>query len=117
MTRTNRTHFIIVVLLGLVAAALAYLAFTQVGVPWYFTWLIFWSVVAFFYYGFDKQQAQQGNWRVPEVVLHGLALLGGFIGAWLGMTVFHHKNRKPVFVIVMVVSAVIHGLLYWGWIR
>ncbi len=117
MTRTNHTHFIIVIMLGLVAAALAYLVSEKAGVPWYFTWLIFWSLVTFFYYGFDKQQAKQGNWRVPEVVLHGLALLGGFVGGWLGMMFFHHKNRKPMFVIVLLISAVVHALLYWGWIR
>ena len=50
----------------------------------YLIWLILISVITFFVYGYDKFQAKSGGWRVPEKVLHGLALAGGFMGGWIG---------------------------------
>ena len=35
--------------------------------------------------------------RVPEMVLHILALAGGSLGAWLGMRLFRHKTVKGSF--------------------
>ena len=33
------------------------------------------------------------KWRIRETVLLGLAVLGGSIGAWLGMMVWNHKTQ------------------------
>ena len=70
-------------------------------------WLLVAGIVTFLFYGFDKAQSRRGGWRVPELVLHGMSLLGGFLGAALGMAVFNHKTRKPQFLIVIVLSGVI----------
>ncbi len=77
------------------------------GLPPYVDWLAGWSVAAFGAYAVDKTQAVRAGWRVPENVLHGLALVGGAAGAWAGMLVFRHKIRKPVFLVVLVVASVI----------
>ncbi len=45
----------------------------------------------------DKQKARNGDWRIPEALLMGVAALGGSLGAWLGMYLFHHKTRHPKF--------------------
>ena len=58
---------------------------------------IFLNVITFFVYGLDKLKAVQRWWRIPEVVLLGLAAAGGSVGAYLGMLVFRHKTRKPLF--------------------
>ena len=50
------------------------------------------NVVTFFMYGIDKWKAKKSKWRIPEATLLGLAVLGGSIGAWLGMKVWHHKT-------------------------
>ena len=71
-----------------------------------FLWLFGLSVVTFAVYGWDKAQAQRAARRVPERSLHLLAVAGGFVGGWLGMFVFHHKTRKPVFKVVLAVSTV-----------
>ena len=50
------------------------------------------NVVTFFMYGVDKWKAKRSKWRIPEATLLLLAVLGGSIGAWLGMKVWHHKT-------------------------
>jgi uncharacterized membrane protein YsdA (DUF1294 family) len=84
----------------------------------YWIWLAVASVITFLLYGFDKARSKNGGWRVPEIVLHGLALVGGFPGGWAGRSVFRHKTKKGIFVFVLVVSTAIHlGLAYWLFIR
>ncbi|MBL8726460.1 MAG: DUF1294 domain-containing protein [Planctomycetes bacterium] len=49
-------------------------------------------------YGFDKWRARRpGARRVPERTLLWLVLLGGWVGAWLGMAWFRHKTQKASF--------------------
>jgi len=55
-------------------------------------YLIAINVVAFFLYGIDKWKAKRSKWRISEATLLGLAVIGGSIGAWLGMKVWHHKT-------------------------
>ena len=45
----------------------------------------------------DKQKAKHGKWRISEKALIGAALLGGSIGAILGMNFFRHKTKHPKF--------------------
>ncbi len=69
-------------------------------------YLAFINVVTFFMYGIDKwrstsgrllptgrKKAKNSKWRIRETALLGLAVLGGSIGAWLGMKVWHHKTQ------------------------
>lgn len=57
------------------------------------------NILAFAVYGIDKNKAEKHKWRIPEAVLITLAVLGGTVGAFAGMLVFHHKTNKPKFVI------------------
>ena len=61
-------------------------------------WLIAINIVTFAVYGIDKGKARRGAWRVPEKTLFLLPLLGGSLGALLGMRVFHHKTKHWYFV-------------------
>lgn len=74
-------------------------------------WLVAISLVTFCYYGFDKYRARSNGDRIPEVVLHGLAILGGTLGAYLGMWFFRHKTIKSSFRFVFWFIAVFQGLL------
>ena len=60
-------------------------------------WLVGINLTAFGYYAFDKQRAKENGRRVPEVVLHGLSLLGGSLGAFAAMQLFRHKTIKGPF--------------------
>lgn len=55
------------------------------------------SVVTFLVYGVDKWRAKKAQWRISETTLLGLAVIGGSIGAWFGMKVFHHKTLHKKF--------------------
>ena len=43
------------------------------------------NVVTFLVYGIDKWKAKQGSWRISEATLLLLAVIGGSIGALLGI--------------------------------
>ena len=86
-------------------------------------YLVVINVVTFFVYGIDKwrstsgrllptgrKKAKKSKWRVSEATLLGLAVVGGSIGAWLGMKTWHHKtlHRKfrfgvPLILVVQIV--------------
>ena len=61
-------------------------------------WLAVINLLTFIVYGADKRRARKGKWRVPEKTLFLLPVLGGSIGALLGMRVFHHKTKHWYFV-------------------
>ena len=96
----NRPALIGSVVAGLIAFGLL----VVLGVSVLVAWLVGWSLPAFAMYGIDKRQARSGGWRVPEAVLHGLALVGGVVGAWVGRLVFHHKTREPIFLVILVAA-------------
>ena len=61
-------------------------------------WLAVINLLTFIVYGADKRRARKGKWRVPEKTLFLLPLLGGSIGALLGMRTFRHKTKHWYFV-------------------
>jgi uncharacterized membrane protein YsdA (DUF1294 family) len=95
---------------ALVALGLIFLT----SLDWYIIWLLAWSAATFMLYGYDKQRAQRGGGRVPEIVLHGMALAGGAGGAWAGMFGFRHKVRKQSFWAVLIIASLIQlALLFF----
>ena len=60
-------------------------------------YLIVINIVTFQVYGIDKWKAKQGSWRISEATLLILAVIGGSIGALLGMRVWHHKTMHKKF--------------------
>ena len=60
-------------------------------------YLILMNAAAFLLMHTDKQKAKKKKRRIPEVTLLGSAILGGSIGALLGMYIFRHKTRNPRF--------------------
>ena len=55
------------------------------------------NAVTFIVYGIDKYKAKKAKWRISEATLLLLAVLGGSIGAWMGMKVWHHKTMHKKF--------------------
>lgn len=67
------------------------------------------NLFTFFAYGKDKHNAQTGRWRIPEIQLHTLELLGGTIGAVAGQNFFHHKNRKKAYMATFFATIIIQA--------
>ena len=68
------------------------------------------NLVTFCLFGLDKWKARHNQWRIPEDILLGLAIIGGSVGAWAGMSFFNHKTRHlkfrmglPIIIIVQIV--------------
>ena len=55
------------------------------------------NTVTFLFYGFDKYKAKKRRWRISEATLLTLAVIGGSIGAWTGMQIWHHKTMHKKF--------------------
>lgn len=55
------------------------------------------SAVTLLLYGWDKLCAKWNKRRIRETVLLTLPLLGGALGALLGMLLFRHKTRHWYF--------------------
>jgi uncharacterized membrane protein YsdA (DUF1294 family) len=60
-------------------------------------YLVIINIIAFIVYGIDKLKAKQGKWRITEATLLLLAIIGGSIGAWCGVKVWHHKTLHKKF--------------------
>ncbi|MCR5190559.1 MAG: DUF1294 domain-containing protein [Bacteroidales bacterium] len=76
------------------------------------------NLVTFFIYGIDKFKSKRAKWRVPEATLLGLAAVGGSIGAWLGMKLWHHKTLHKKFrygiPLILIAQIAIVLLAVWG---
>ena len=72
------------------------------------------NLVAFFMYGIDKWKARRSKWRISETMLLVLAVVGGSIGAWLGMKTWHHKtlHKKFRFGVPLILTVQILLLIY-----
>ena len=55
------------------------------------------NIVTFLLYGIDKYKAKKGRWRISEATLLTMAAIGGSIGAWAGMRLWHHKTMHKKF--------------------
>ena len=73
------------------------------------------NVITFMVYGIDKLKAKKGKWRIPEATLLLLAIVGGSIGAWIGMKVWHHKtmHKKFKYGVPLILMIQIGLYLYW----
>ena len=105
----QRFGLLTVVLILVVGSAV----YASVNTQWsaYLAWIATLSIVTFVWYGYDKGQSKRDGQRVPESILHLLALLGGFPGAWLGRWIFRHKTHKGFFILVLVASTILHLFL------
>ena len=77
---------------------------------YFILYLIIINIIAFLAMYIDKRKAKYGKWRIQEQSLFILALIGGSIGAIIGMNIFRHKTKKlrfsigfPIILILQIV--------------
>lgn len=74
------------------------------------TYLVIINISGFVLCGIDKRRSKTKAWRVRETTLFNIALLGGSIGLFLGMKLFHHKTKHKsftIFVPVIIITQVL----------
>ena len=49
--------------------------------------------------GLDKLNAIYKHFRIPEKVFFILSFIGGSLGTFIGMFIFHHKTKKMKFLL------------------
>ena len=104
--------------------------FAFIGNPWALLgcYLLVMNLITFFVFGIDKWKAKrkrthESTRRVPEKTLFLLSILGGSVGALLGMRVWHHKTLHRSFRIgiplILILQIVLPAWLwlYWNVIR
>lgn len=77
-------------------------------------WLLAWTILAFALMGIDKALARAERRRIPEKTLFLSAILGGSIGALLGMYLFRHKTLHRSFRLGMPAILIAQLLLAGG---
>jgi uncharacterized membrane protein YsdA (DUF1294 family) len=88
-------------------------AFSPFNQNLHVSWVIGISITLFGLYGYDKGQAKSNGKRIPEINLHGISLIGGFIGGLVGMYFFRHKTKKKAFLTVILASAALHVIIFF----
>ena len=82
-------------------------------------YLLIINALTFFVYGIDKLKAKKGKWRISEATLLLPAIIGGSIGAWLGIKVWRHKTMHKKFkygvpaIIVLQVATIAAIFISW----
>jgi len=82
---------------ALILTIIFLISFSSISLSIIISYLISINLVTFLYYGFDKMIAGSESVRIPELVLHSLALAGGSPAGLLAQKLFHHKTIKTSF--------------------
>ena len=79
------------------------------------------NITSFLLCGIDKYKAKKGRWRISEATLLLMAVIGGSIGAWVGMRIWHHKTMHKKFkygipvIIIFQVALAVYLLINIDW--
>lgn len=61
-------------------------------------YILFISILGILIMKIDKYKATTHRYRISEKTIFIIALLGGSLGVWAGMYLFHHKTKHWYFV-------------------
>ena len=84
-------------------------------------YLVIINIIGFGIMYIDKQKAKHGKWRIKEITILVITLIGGGFGTIAGMYIFRHKTKKLkftvglptilIFEIILVIYFVTKGIL------
>ena len=82
----------------------------------FWSFLLFFNLLCFLLFAWDKRKAQRDQRRIAEITLHLATLPGAAPGAWAAIWLLHHKNRKAAFWGVTLALTLLQGaVLYCTW--
>ncbi len=72
------------------------------------------NVTTLILFGIDKYKAIYNRYRISEMTLLTFAMLGGSLGANLGMKLFRHKTKHKKFRVLLPIMFIFHiGILIY----
>ncbi|MBC3900179.1 DUF1294 domain-containing protein [Acetobacterium malicum] len=83
---------------------------------YFISYLVAVNLITFIFFWNDKRRSKKEAWRISEKTLIGLCLVGGSIGGFLGMRVFHHKTKHFLFawgIPIILILQIGLGLLFF----
>ncbi|MCP4323953.1 MAG: DUF1294 domain-containing protein [Alteromonadales bacterium] len=95
----------LIILSLLIVIQTAFNGQVTIGLCYY---LLFINIVTFFVYAFDKSAARKSHWRVKELTLHILSLVGGWWGALIAQQFLRHKSIKRSFLVVFALTLLLN---------
>jgi uncharacterized membrane protein YsdA (DUF1294 family) len=81
------------------------------------------SVGTLLAYWLDKRKAQRDQWRIPEVNLHFLDLIGGWPAGYIAQRAFRHKISKTSYQVAFWLIIALHQYAaldlaqHWKWTK
>ncbi len=116
MTAHNpKKYFIIFATVLIVILAIILFYFVRLRMK--YAWFVSINLITLLFYGYDKNRAKNDGSRIPEIVLHLLALIGGSPCALFGQIYFRHKIRKWSFMAVFVITVIVQIAVIAYWIN
>ena len=76
-------------------------------------YLLLINIITFILFALDKIKALLGRWRIRELALLGLGIIGGSIGGLLAMDIFNHKVKVKYFRIGFPIMLIVHLIVLW----
>lgn len=80
-------------------------------------YLLIVNIISFLMFLLDKHLAILHEWRIPERALLLTTILGGSVGALLGMYIARHKTKKPLFYLGVPFILALHAGIAAIWLR
>ena len=84
---------------------------------YFLIYLILINALSFLLMLVDKKKARKKQWRISEATLMTSAVLGGSVGALLGMYAFRHKTKHPKFTVgvpvILIAQIVVAVVIYF----
>jgi uncharacterized membrane protein YsdA (DUF1294 family) len=76
-------------------------------------YLLIINLISFALFFADKQKSKRDKWRIKESTLYLVSFMGGTLGSIAAMILFHHKTKKPKFVIITIIALIFNVVLVY----
>ncbi|HOG62361.1 MAG TPA: DUF1294 domain-containing protein [Sedimentibacter sp.] len=85
----------------------------MVNIKYIMFYLLIINLISFALFFADKQKSKRDKWRIKESTLHLVSFMGGTLGSIAAMILFHHKTKKPKFVIITIIALLFNVVLVY----
>ena len=85
----------------------------MVNIKYIMFYLLIMNLISFALFFSDKQKSKRDKWRIKESTLHFVSFMGGTLGSIAAMILFHHKTKKPKFVIITIIALLFNVVLVY----